>query len=312
MYPLTCGFCKHGNPADARFCNGCGAPLSATPCSKCGAVNDAAAMKCHECGEDLAGAPTDDLFLPLPPETATGPGPTLRYAEIPAQGDILHAAPRDSAITLHNAPAPYGRAPDFERAAGARHARSVTPAAVAFVALLGLSAYGGYRYFSATGTAARSNVGIEAKGLATGGEIDQAQSTRASGTPALAKSAAAGEVPRDVAAPRESPVPPEEKAIRGDAARPRTTPPRDGGSGALARAQSSAEPSRAAESEVRTTPRLTLDAPSRPPATEGVNVSARTSAGAAAAAPVPGLGPCTDAVAALGLCPRDNVQKKEP
>ncbi|MET1082870.1 MAG: zinc ribbon domain-containing protein, partial [Burkholderiales bacterium] len=37
MYPIKCGFCRHGNPTGSRYCNACGAPLSAEPCPDCGA-----------------------------------------------------------------------------------------------------------------------------------------------------------------------------------------------------------------------------------------------------------------------------------
>jgi hypothetical protein len=54
-----CGFCDHRNPAGARFCNECAAPLDLKPCSRCQAVNERAATACRECGAACA-APFDE------------------------------------------------------------------------------------------------------------------------------------------------------------------------------------------------------------------------------------------------------------
>ena len=53
--PHQCPFCERANPADAKFCNACGAPLHLLPCPQCGAVNDAAATSCHQCAAPLPG-----------------------------------------------------------------------------------------------------------------------------------------------------------------------------------------------------------------------------------------------------------------
>ena len=45
-----CAFCDHRNPADAKFCNDCAAPLHLKPCKQCDAVNDLAAASCYKCG----------------------------------------------------------------------------------------------------------------------------------------------------------------------------------------------------------------------------------------------------------------------
>jgi hypothetical protein len=48
-----CPFCKHENPADSKFCNGCGAPLHLVPCPHCGVVNDVTQVTCYECRSPL-------------------------------------------------------------------------------------------------------------------------------------------------------------------------------------------------------------------------------------------------------------------
>ena len=45
-----CPFCDHRNPAGAKFCNECAAPLHLKPCSQCHAINDHAATNCYKCG----------------------------------------------------------------------------------------------------------------------------------------------------------------------------------------------------------------------------------------------------------------------
>ena len=60
-----CQYCEHANPADAKFCAGCGAPLHLIPCPLCGAVNQKTSKTCYQCHGELresteillAGAP---------------------------------------------------------------------------------------------------------------------------------------------------------------------------------------------------------------------------------------------------------------
>jgi class 3 adenylate cyclase/tetratricopeptide (TPR) repeat protein len=49
---MKCGRCQHANPADAAFCDECGAPLEAA-CPRCGEANRAGAKFCRKCGEGL-------------------------------------------------------------------------------------------------------------------------------------------------------------------------------------------------------------------------------------------------------------------
>jgi hypothetical protein len=50
---LACSQCSNENPADAKFCNGCGKALSST-CPKCQKVNAQGASFCAECGLPLS------------------------------------------------------------------------------------------------------------------------------------------------------------------------------------------------------------------------------------------------------------------
>ncbi len=65
MPPPDCPFCKHQNPADAKFCNECGSPLHLTPCGACGAVNNVTDAQCWRCGGVLF-----PLDSPVPVERA--------------------------------------------------------------------------------------------------------------------------------------------------------------------------------------------------------------------------------------------------
>ncbi len=44
---VHCSFCKHGNPADAKFCNACGSSLALQLCEACGAIDNVSATVCH-------------------------------------------------------------------------------------------------------------------------------------------------------------------------------------------------------------------------------------------------------------------------
>ena len=61
MFRSECPICEHVNPADARFCNACGAPLYLVPCPRCGAMNDLIATDCYKCGARVKGRWADAL-----------------------------------------------------------------------------------------------------------------------------------------------------------------------------------------------------------------------------------------------------------
>ena len=68
---MKCPKCQLDNPEGAKFCNGCGAPLtSELVCPQCGQTNPQGSRFCNECGHAL-GEPA-----PQPPPTAVSPAPT--------------------------------------------------------------------------------------------------------------------------------------------------------------------------------------------------------------------------------------------
>jgi class 3 adenylate cyclase len=57
----TCDACGVQNPADARFCGSCGAPM-AVACASCGRLNPPSGRFCTECGAALGGPSADPGF----------------------------------------------------------------------------------------------------------------------------------------------------------------------------------------------------------------------------------------------------------
>src|SRR6184192_153129 len=71
---MKCPQCQQDNPADARFCNGCGTRLVLT-CPSCNQVNPPASRFCNGCGEKL-GNPS---AAPLAPRFAEPQGYTPKH-----------------------------------------------------------------------------------------------------------------------------------------------------------------------------------------------------------------------------------------
>src|SRR5213596_939203 len=71
---MKCPQCQQDNPADARFCNGCGTRLVLT-CPSCNQVNPPASRFCNGCGEKLGNASA----APLAPRFAEPQGYTPKH-----------------------------------------------------------------------------------------------------------------------------------------------------------------------------------------------------------------------------------------
>ncbi len=71
MSPPQCPFCAHTNPADAKFCNECGAPLHLRPCNQCEAVNNQVDENCYKCGMALSMPCTANEAAPVWPALNT-------------------------------------------------------------------------------------------------------------------------------------------------------------------------------------------------------------------------------------------------
>ena len=69
---MTCPYCAHANPSNAKFCENCGRPLP-RPCPNCGQSVSAAARFCSNCGFQLAvtSAPAETTGPAAPPSLAS-------------------------------------------------------------------------------------------------------------------------------------------------------------------------------------------------------------------------------------------------
>ena len=134
-----CAFCDHRNPAGAKFCNDCAAPLHLKPCKQCDAVNDLAAANCFKCGAAY-------------PVSCSAPEATSRFQAADSPGEW--------------------RAPDDAQAmrAPSRLRRLGTSLAAAIATILIVWAYDAYRVNVATpgaiGVASEPVGGAESNAIA--------------------------------------------------------------------------------------------------------------------------------------------------
>ena len=75
---MRCPNCERDNPEDARFCAGCGSPLSSEiACTRCGRLNPPDAAFCNGCSQQLGGAPaTAEGAMNRAPTPVAAPQPT--------------------------------------------------------------------------------------------------------------------------------------------------------------------------------------------------------------------------------------------
>jgi class 3 adenylate cyclase len=77
---MRCPSCDYENPADALFCEECGAKLEQS-CPACGSANKPGARFCKKCGERLAGGTVAAQSKPLQAEHASQPDTGVRGTE---------------------------------------------------------------------------------------------------------------------------------------------------------------------------------------------------------------------------------------
>jgi hypothetical protein len=186
VFPPQCPFCAHTNPADAKFCNECGAPLHLRPCNQCEAVNSQVDKNCYKCGVALsmpctaheaapvwpvldtvaASASPGDLCFesghaPLTESVTEGPDVRLRQSGDEAAAacdcavEVITHPPRSPAEDMTSPVSTEDRAADaiplhdLGAATGPRPLSRLALAGVFSVALLtavGVSAYYAYRH----------------------------------------------------------------------------------------------------------------------------------------------------------------------
>ncbi len=89
MTLTLCNYCEHGNPADAKYCNSCGATLTLAPCRRCGAVNEVTSATCYQCRGNLQESGKDLLVPAL--LAAAIPRPSLRQPALAIVGTVVVA-----------------------------------------------------------------------------------------------------------------------------------------------------------------------------------------------------------------------------
>ena len=82
MALTRCNYCEHGNPADAKYCNACGATLTLAPCPHCGAVNEVTSTTCYQCRGNLQESGRGELVPALPAVAIATPAPRRRAPAI--------------------------------------------------------------------------------------------------------------------------------------------------------------------------------------------------------------------------------------
>jgi hypothetical protein len=328
-----CPYCQRVNPPDSSFCNACGAPLHLLPCPHCGAVNDAAATKCYQCAAALregpGSAPAASSSGTHPSVAAGSAGTTTaesapeadaldrdadllatlqelrqRVAEIdagtagrgldrggnvdssaPDLGPGMAVAPWAAATSYPTPAVALPSAPRPER----RIALARSPGMIIGTAALAAVVVAGYYAFD------RGQIVDASKAPAAAGEVKDGGDS-AEAVPPASPDTTSAEV-----APSGSPAAPLPPVTHGVA--PSAQPP--------------------TASVVPTQP-ASASRPGGAPQPEGPVTSAAPAAAAASARPRPAetspgierpppprLGPCTDAVAALGLCTPEPTQRRE-
>jgi hypothetical protein len=318
--PRQCPFCKRVNPSDAKFCNACGAPWH-LPCPQCGAVNDAAATTCHQCSAPLLaagqGAPepspaasqptrsgaagpsalpeaealdarvSDTLqeLRHLPPQTESaiadrGPDRANPGASPQLAWDAIKARtppPPDDVIVMHYPTPAVTLASELRSLV--RSVVLARPTLIVAGALLLVAAFG-YLASGERQTAALPRPPAAAGEVKGSGGVAETDSGASLATASEAAPTAAP-TPVPVVTPGVAPNP-QPPAAASDTSSPLSAP-----------APASVAPARQANATASTRPRA--------PET-GTEIER----------PAPHrIGPCTDAVAALGLCTQEATQRRE-
>lgn len=346
MRAADCSFCQHTNPPGSKFCNVCGAPLYLVPCPHCGAVNEFTASACHQCagklqgraegaappasrvrksagggsGASAAGAPES-----LPAESLTSeeldPDATLQRLRQLLDRPDSDAATGSPAHDIPDPPVPHGARGSTESdSAGARRypvsavtepaaprvgpriahrGRSVVMIAAAALGILAASAYSAYRWLADTPAVPAADKAVDAGAPVAKGVVRELGGTPSAAAP-VDSTPAAVVTPAVAASTPASTVPPVRPGTvsPGDADRRGTDPPARSPAATTDQRRSGAE-ARDSSSGVASAVPAKVPRPRTTEAAAGFELQQ------------PRIGPCTEAVATLGLCTREPVQGRE-
>jgi hypothetical protein len=300
-----CLFCNHVNTANSKFCSQCGSPLHLMPCAQCGTINNLTARSCRSCGRKFParphiGSPAVDRAAAPGRATLKPQGETSPLAGADEAGSVLLR--RESAVALT-------RSPLATRKRATRRRSAVIMGAVAFV---GLGIAGTYLY--------RQHAMDQERDL-NSADAEWRRSGTVGYRGAIGKQdpdTAGGAVPAAVAGATVSPVliPPVEKAAASPVPADRVGGQvdsllRDNPAKTIAPPGNEIAPAAPATAAVQGTPDKRASARKAPDSTAP---AATVPIVLPSARPTPTeaitrlerqpsrLGPCTESVAALGLC----------
>lgn len=284
MSLTRCPYCEHGNPADSKFCSECGGALHLVPCPGCGAVSEITATVCYQCRARLPGRGTD-ATVPTSPAAEISrslPRPPFRVivgAAVLAVVAVLGYY-TNRQLSLNDAP----RAPAASSEASGPGAPAVTRV---------------IRRDAAAGDT-KTDQPDNSAGLAS-------PAASASGTQLAAPERDAANQPR---ASRQPEYPQKAKTAATLTTRPQTI--NTGG----AREQRPSRPEACTEAVAAlrlcaTIPVQSKAADSAAAVDAVIQRPQRTDAGKAGGQEPPRPQPCTEAVAALGLCTLESTQRRE-
>ncbi len=271
-----CPYCDHVSPPGSKFCGECGAALHLLPCPHCGAVNDITIAKsCYRCHGDL-------------PENSASKPASAPIPEAPEPAPLLP----DKSATITATYTEMAAEPSSRQRP---HVWVVGIVLVAFAA----ASYYAYRQRSALTTSEKPlDAAVQAEKKMPAPASTATLPIRTS-DPATASSATASPAEKTITkyiapsapattAKPESPPAPKRDAVATDTAAPPILSPAT---------SSAASPTLRTGSGRGTARRDVANVPaSAPPSVEPVKNTLLNK---------PNIGPCTEAVAALGLCTHD-------
>ena len=285
----ACPVCEHVNPPDSRFCNACGAPLPLVPCHRCGAMNEPTAPRCHQCdawwpGKAVArSSPATEASVPAGSGARSAEGRTQPITRPPVgpQRHRLNHAARLLSLPLWGLVVIVGTVVLAASIAGG------------YYAYRGRQAVDASRFGAASG-AARGSGGP----AATGALVNPSESA-GSGAPGASSPASAVTPPGATDAPPTAPAPDGSAA----AMRPGTTAPLE------ARSATTPPVARSSGEAIGSPRRAAAEA--KAPAEPAAERPRAAGVAAGVIEQPPRVGPCTEAVAALGLCtPPESAQRR--
>jgi ribosomal protein L40E len=291
-------------------------PLSVEPRPRTGSLNEIVAANGQKGEVALADSSPDELFLPLPPPSPANP----RFDDQPTvEPPGLHpararASNDDGAPSI--APSEDGGSETFQELAASRpRRRSLIPAAV--VLALVVTSFFAYRHFHGFQPGDVASPPASGSGANVGSvPVDPAKpiAAPAASAPGIAVTTVVGadSQPAVVAPDRGAAPVNQAKASGAAAAGTKGGPGTDLFGGDPGRPQGPTESAKSPDPGQRSAARQVQEAPK--PSAAGTAAEVRREAGNAAAgiAQRPaGAQQCTDALAALGLCKNDKLERRE-